>query len=260
VGTGLSKPPSCQEANTVLRYARGSWLAALFLAAVCGFRVPVGAGPPDYAVERGTMADRLSAVVSDQRVLAAMRAVHRHAFVPKSEHARCYQDVAIPLPDGQLLLPPEVLARCLDALDLRPGSKVLQIGAGCGYCTAVIAHITDHVYTVDPRGQVLAAARARVHSLGYTSVVWRKGHGCRGWKENAPYDAIVVTCSADDVPSELVERLKVGGRMVIAVGRGPEQTINCLEKQRTSTGETKQIARVVMITRVPPMECRAASR
>jgi protein-L-isoaspartate(D-aspartate) O-methyltransferase len=241
-----------------LTYAKRFWPAVLLMAVVCGSKGPALGGPPDYAVERGAMVERLSANgVSSQRVLAAMRAVHRDVFVPKSESARCYQEVPISLPRGQLLVPPEVVARCLDALDLRPSSKVLQVGAGCGYCTAVLAHIAGRVYTVDPRPHVLNAARDRVQSLGYTSVVWQNGHGCRGWKEDAPYDAIVVTCSTDAVPRELFDTLKVGGRLVIAIGRGPEQTINCLEKQPLPEGGTKQVAKVVMIARIPRMACKA---
>ncbi len=241
-----------------MTYAKRFWPAVLLLAGVCGSKGPAFCGPPDYAVERGAMVERLSASgVGSQRVLAAMRAVHRDVFVPRSENVRCYQEVAISLPDGQLLTPPEVVARSLDALDLRPSSKVLQVGAGCGYCTALLAHIAGRVYTVDPRPHVLNAARDRVQSLGYTSVVWRNGHGCRGWKENAPYDAIVVSCSTDAVPRELFDTLKVGGRLVIAIGRGPEQTINCLEKQPLPEGGTKQVAKVVMIARIPRMACEA---
>jgi protein-L-isoaspartate(D-aspartate) O-methyltransferase len=232
------------------------WPALLLLAAGAGPRGPVYGGPPDYAPERAAMVERLRANgITNQRVLAAMRTVPRHLFVAEDHRADAYDDVEIPVGRGQVLHRPYVVALTAQLLDLKPGRKVLQVGVGCGYCTAVLAQITPDVYAADMRRHVVASARARLRALGYSSVALKDAQACRGWPDKAPYDAILVYCAADHVPEELVRELNDGGRMIVPIGRGPEQTLTCLRK---TNGRLR--SEVVMPIRVDPMICQSRPR
>jgi protein-L-isoaspartate(D-aspartate) O-methyltransferase len=232
--------------------ARGFWVVLVTVAAILWQSSAVRAGPPDYAAERAEMVTRLRKDgIENQRVLAAMRQVPRHQFVAPPDRARAYEEVNIPVGSGQALYAPRVVALAIQMLDPEPAHKVLQVGAGCGYCTAVLCEITQKVYTVDLRRDVLRVAQARLRALGYSSVHWRNDRGCSGWKEHGPFDSILVLCAADTVPEGLVEQLKDGGCMVIPVGTGPEQTLICLHK---SGGRLR--SEVIMPIRVELMICQ----
>jgi protein-L-isoaspartate(D-aspartate) O-methyltransferase len=189
--------------------------------------------------------------IGSQYVLAAMQRVKRHLFVSRDNQARAYEEIDIPVGKEQALYRPQVVARAIEAVDPRPGSKILQVGAGCGYCTAVLCEITPKVYAVDVRPDVLRSTERRVRALGYSSVVWRNGKGCSGWEQHAPFDGILVLCAAETVPENLVKQLRDGGRLVIPVGRGPEQTLTCLRK----SGERLR-SEVIMPIRVDMMACQ----
>ena len=235
--------------------AKRFWAALLLVAAVSGPRCAAHAGPPDYGLERATMVERLrSNGIRNEQVLAAISRVPRHLFVSGDHRAKVYEEVDVPVGDGLVLSRPYVVALSAQLLDLKPGRRVLQIGAGCGYCAALLSEITPQVYAVDMRGPVMRSAQARLRALGYSTVLWRRGKACRGWPENAPYDAIFVSCAADHVPQELVEQLRDGGRMIIPIGRGPAQTLTCLRK----TGGRLR-SEVVMPIRVEPMVCQSGS-
>jgi protein-L-isoaspartate(D-aspartate) O-methyltransferase len=233
--------------------ARRFWPVFLLLAAISGHTGAAYAGPPDYAPERAAMVERLrNSGITNQYVLAAMRKVPRHLFVQPADRARAYDETSIPVGAGEVLYSPKMVATAMQMLAPKPGDKVLQVGAGCGYCTAMLCEITPKVFAVDLRSDLLRIAKARVQALGYSSVKWRNEKGCVGWAENGLYDAILVMCAADKVPKELVNQLKDGGRLVIPVGRGPEQTITCLRK----AGERLRSEAVVMPARVEPMVCQ----
>lgn len=230
----------------------GFWVVLVAAAAGLWQSSAVRAGPPDYATERAEMVARLrEGGIDDQRVLAAMRQVPRHQFVAPPDRDRAYEEVNIPVGSGQALYAPRVVALAIQMLDLEPSHKVLQVGAGCGYCTAVLCEITQKVYTIDLRRDVLRVSQTRLRALGYSSIHWRNDRGCGGWEEHGPFDAILVLCAADTVPKELVEQLKDGGRMVIPVGTGPEQTLTCLRK---SGGRLR--SEVIMPIRVELMICQ----
>lgn len=187
-------------------------------------------------------------------MLAAMRQVPRHVFASASHRSRAYEDRELSVGNGQVLQSPLVVARALQALELRRGYRVLQVGAGCGYCTSLLCEITRHVHTVDIHHHAVSAGKASVESLGYTSVRWRTGKACEGWNEYAPFDAILVMCAAPEVPKDLVEQLKDGGRMVIPVipvSGGPEQTLTRL----TKSGPRLR-SEVIMQVRMDPMACQ----
>jgi protein-L-isoaspartate(D-aspartate) O-methyltransferase len=223
------------------------------------------AGPPDYAVERASMVGRLRASgITDARLLAALQVVRRHEFVDAGDRTRAYAEVRIPVGAGCALHPPSILADAIQPLHLNPRARVLQVGAGAGYTSAVLSEITPHVYVVDMRKRTLDNAKLRVGALGYNTVAWKHGNGCRGWGEHAPYDAVLVTCAADHVPQTLIDQLAEGGRMVIPVGRGPEQSLNCVQKVRDSRSVRCKLQTTVAVhslrSRFDPMVCRASRR
>jgi len=153
------------------------------------------------------------------RVLAALGRVPRHEFVPEDLASRAYQDGPLPIGYGQTISQPFVVALMTELAAVTESSRVLEIGTGCGYQTAILAELAAEVFTVEVVPELAHAAPARLLRLGYTNVRTRVGDGYLGWPEAAPFDAIVVTAAAPTVPPPLVEQLRTGGRLVIPVGR-----------------------------------------
>ncbi len=156
--------------------------------------------------------------VRDPRVLAAMAQVPRHLFVPEDLRARAYADEPLPIGDGQTISQPYIVAYMTEALGLKGGERVLEIGTGSGYQAAVLAEIAGGVWTVELLENLSRRARAVLDGLGYARVRYRVGNGWDGWPEEAPFDAIVVTAAASEVPAALEAQLAAGGRMVLPVG------------------------------------------
>jgi protein-L-isoaspartate(D-aspartate) O-methyltransferase len=156
--------------------------------------------------------------VEDTRVLAAMEHVPRHEFVLPTDVGQAYADHPLPIGYGQTISQPYIVALMTELLELEPEDKVLEIGTGSGYQAAVLAELTDEVYTVEIIPELAASAAERLKRLGYTDVRTKTADGYYGWEEFAPFDAIVVTAAPDHVPSPLVQQLKEGGRLVIPVG------------------------------------------
>ena len=180
--------------------------------------------------------------IGNEGVLAAMRSVPRHRFVPMHEQPSAYADHALPIGLGQTISQPFIVAYMTEMLELKPGAKVLEIGTGSGYQAAVLAEITPHVYTIEIINPLGEAAAERLGSLGYTSVKAMIGDGYYGWEEHAPFDAIIVTAAAGHIPPPLVEQLKAGGRIVIPVGPpGWTQILILVSKEDDETIRTKQL-------------------
>ena len=173
-----------------------------------------------YAALRKEMVERNIAArgVRDELVLEAMGKVPRELFLPKNLREFAYEDLPLPIAGEQTISQPYIVAFMAEALMLKGGEKVLEIGAGSGYAAAVLSEIAANVYTVERLGQLADKAAATLAELGYDNVHVLHGDGTRGWPEHAPYDAIVVAAGGPQVPESLKEQLKIGGRLVIPVG------------------------------------------
>jgi protein-L-isoaspartate(D-aspartate) O-methyltransferase len=173
-----------------------------------------------FASLRAEMVERniVARGVRDALVLEAMRKVPRELFLPNSLREFAYEDSPLPIGGEQTISQPYIVAFMTEALMLRGGEKVLEIGAGSGYAAAVLSEIAADVYTVERLGRLADKAVATLADLGYDNVHILHGDGTRGWPEHAPYDAIVVAAGAPQVPKSLKQQLKVGGRLVIPVG------------------------------------------
>lgn len=154
----------------------------------------------------------------DARVMDAMFRVPRHLFVPKSYRSDAYQNRPLPIGHGQTISQPYIVALMTDLLELKQGDKVLEVGTGSGYQAAILAQLTDKVYTIEIIEPLAKTAAKVLEEQKYTNIQTRIGDGYYGWPEVAPFDAIVVTAAADHIPPPLVRQLKPGGRMVIPVG------------------------------------------
>ena len=168
--------------------------------------------------------------ITDRSVLAAITAAPRHLFVPPQYQERAYDDAPLPIGLGQTISQPYIVAVMTQALRLTPNSRVLEIGTGSGYQSAVLACITPHVWSVETLAELAGTARERLHGLGYPVEV-KAGDGRLGWPEHAPYDGIIVTAAAPDVPAALVAQLADTGRLVIPVGETAwDQTLWLIQK------------------------------
>ena len=174
----------------------------------------------DFEKQRNTMVDEqlIPRGIKDGRVLSAMRRVPRHLFAGKELESRAYGDYALPIGDGQTISQPYMVAVMTEALELKGDEKVLEIGAGSGYQAAVLAELAGAVYTMERIGPLARRAEALINELGYLNVFFRISNGTLGWKEESPFDGIIVTAGAPFVPEPLIEQLSEGGRLVIPVG------------------------------------------
>lgn len=172
------------------------------------------------AAERQRMVDEQIARrgIRDQRVLAAMRKIERHRFVSEAQRSGAYEDHPLPVGEGQTISQPYIVALMTEALALQGDERVLEVGTGSGYQTAILAELAAEVYSVEILPRLAEQARATLEDLGYRNVHIRLGDGSEGWAEHAPYQGILVTAAPPQVPPALLEQLAEGGRLVIPVG------------------------------------------
>ena len=189
--------------------------------------------PDGYAAERQIMvaAQLRGRGILDQRVLDAMARVPRHEFVAEEYREQAYEDHPIPIGEGQTVSQPYIVAVTLDALSLQPSFKVLEIGTGSGYQTALLAELCREVYSVERHAPLARDAEATLARLGYNNVSVIVGDGSQGLPAMAPFDAIVVSAAAPQIPTPLFEQLHEGGRMVIPVGPPQAQELQLVRKQ-----------------------------
>lgn len=172
--------------------------------------------------------------IKDLRVIEAMRKIPRHFFVDAGIANRSYEDSALPIGEKQTLSQPYMAARMTEALDLRGGERVLEVGTGSGYQTALLAELCFNVFSVEKIRALARKARAVLDRLEYHNIAIHVGDGTIGWSEHAPYDAIIVAAGAPAVPKPLLDQLTVGGRLVIPVG--DEQSQELMRITRSATG------------------------
>jgi protein-L-isoaspartate(D-aspartate) O-methyltransferase len=156
--------------------------------------------------------------IRDPKILEIMGKVPRHLFVEPSLKSKAYADHPLPIGEGQTISQPYIVALMTQILKIQPGERVLEIGTGSGYQAAVLAELTDQVYTIEIIEALTQQAAQRLGRLGYEKVKVKYGDGYFGWEEAAPFDAIIVTCAANHIPPPLIKQLKEGGRLIIPLG------------------------------------------
>jgi len=174
----------------------------------------------EYVKERREMVehDLKGRGIGDAKVLRAMSKIERHLFVDQKYRDEAYDDHPLPIEEGQTISQPYVVAMMTEALKLKPSDKVLEIGTGSGYQAAVLAEIVDKVYTIEIRKKLAGKAEKLLDMLGYENIEVKHDDGYYGWEKYAPFDAIIVTASANHIPPPLIKQLKEGGRLIIPLG------------------------------------------
>ena len=175
--------------------------------------------------------------VRDPRVLAALRKVERHRFVPEALHHLAYSDQPLPIGHGQTISQPYIVAYMTEALELKPSDRVLEIGTGSGYQAAILAELVGEVYSIEIVKPLAKESAERLQKLSYKNLKLRTGNGYRGWPEAAPFDAIIVTAAPPSIPSALLDQLAQGGRLVVPVGTMFQELIRV---RRTPKGITQE--------------------
>jgi len=184
--------------------------------------------------------------ITDERVLGAMSRVPRHEFTPAPYRNQAYEDHPAPIGEGQTISQPYMVALMLQALALTPTDKVLEVGTGSGYVTALLAELAAQVVSVERHAALADEARALLASLGYTSVKVIAGDGTQGFPACAPYDAIIVSAAAPEVPPALVAQLAEGGRMIIPVGPADSQQLQLIHMRNGQAQTTlRELCRFV---------------
>lgn len=219
--------------------------------------VPNAGGADEFAQIRERMVrDYVApAGVSDPRVLESVRNTPRHQFMPRRFWDQAYFDMALPIGKSQTISSPFIVAAMTEAIEPEPTDKVLEIGTGSGYQAAVLSPLVSEVYTIEIVPELGEQAARDLARLEYTNVHVRVGDGFKGWPEQAPFDAIIVTCSPESVPQPLVDQLREGGRMVIPVGERYQQTLYLMTKQ-----DGKLVQRALRPTLFVPMTGSAESQ
>ena len=221
---------------------------AAIAATGCGQQAPTAA---EFATQRQRMVDQQLKPhgIKDERVLAAMAKVPREEFIPVDARADAYEDGPLPIGYDQTISQPYVVAFMTEQLRPKLSDRVLEIGSGSGYQAAILGELVAEVYTIEIVEPLAKSAEATLQRLGYNNVHIKAGDGYKGWPEEAPFDAIIVTCAPEKVPQPLVDQLKDGGRMVIPVGERFAQQLYLLEKKN---GQLKESA--TLPVRFVPMQ------
>jgi protein-L-isoaspartate(D-aspartate) O-methyltransferase len=192
--------------------------------------------------------------IHDARVLAAMRQVPRHEFVPEEFRDSAYEDRPLGIGHGQTISQPYIVAFMTEQLAPKQKDRILEIGTGSGYQAAILSKLVADVFSIEIVPELAESAAATLKRLGFTNVRTKAGDGYQGWAEHAPFDAIIVTCAPDHVPNPLVTQLKDGGRLIIPVGDPGDQALYLLEKR-----DGKIERKAILPVRFVPMTGKAQS-
>jgi protein-L-isoaspartate(D-aspartate) O-methyltransferase len=188
--------------------------------------------------------DELGKSALDERVLAAMARVPRHAFVPLPLAPHAYQDMPLPIGFDKTISQPFIVAVMTDLLEAQPGDVVLEVGTGLGYQAAVLSRLVGQVWSVEIIEELAAEAEERLRRMGYDNIGIRIGDGALGWADHAPYDRIIVTAAAELVPPALIQQLKPGGRMVLPTGPAEKQKLTVVEKNPAGRTHLRELMSV----------------
>ncbi len=191
-----------------------------------------GIGMTSARTRERLLARLRAAGIRDEAVLGQIRDVPRHLFVDEALASRAYEDTALPIGHGQTISQPYVVARMTEALTAgRQPGRILEVGTGCGYQTAILAALAREVYSVERVEPLGRRARRRLQELGVRNVRFKIGDGWQGWAANAPYDGIIVTAAPPKIPEALLQQLADGGRLIIPVGPRGAQDLKCIERR-----------------------------
>ena len=229
------------------------WIAALGMASVLMGTAGLCKEPKDFAERRHEMVrEQIEARgIRSPRVLAALRKVPRHRFVPEDQAERAYRDGPLPIGYGQTISQPYIVASMTELVDPQPGDTLLEIGTGSGYQAAVLAELVAKVHTIEIVPELAERSRALLAELGYQNVEVITGDGWKGLSEKAPFDGIVVTAAPAEIPPALVEQLAVGAKLVIPVGRW-DQMLRVVERTEEGLEERGEYpVRFVPLVREP---------
>jgi protein-L-isoaspartate(D-aspartate) O-methyltransferase len=205
----------------------------------------------DYAAMRTWMVETQlrSRDIQDARVLKAFEEVLRHEFVPPEQVRHAYEDCPLPIGEGQTISQPYMVAAMTEALELKGDERILEVGTGSGYQAAILARLAGQVYTIERYASLTARARAALEGLGHDNVTCLVGDGSEGYPPESPYDGILVTAAAPNIPAALIEQLADGGRLVIPVGEMYTQDLVLVKKRGGRTAQkTINYCRFVPLT------------
>ena len=223
------------------------WTVALAVIRSAGATAAIA--EPYSAARNRMVADQIEARgIDDERVLAAMRTVPRHPFVPPDLRGKAYADHPLPIGEGQTISQPYIVALMTESLSLTPTSRVLEIGTGSGYQAAVLAEVAGSVYSVEIKEKLHETATAALREAGYHDVRTRRGDGYFGWESAAPFDAIMITAAVDHIPPPLLAQLKDGGQLVLPLGN-PFSYQNLVRV--TKTGDDYTVRQITGVLFVP---------
>lgn len=230
-----------------------------FCALIAAAILPAAARPAEEdgfarARQRMVEQDIRGRGVQDAAVLGALSRIPRHRYVPKDLQSRAYGDHPLPIGEGQTISQPYVVALMTEALKLRPGDRVLEIGTGSGYQAAVLAELVKEVYTIEIRSVLADRAARTLKDQGYRNVKVRHADGYNGWEEHAPFDAIIITASANHIPPPLIKQLKEGGRLILPLGRTVYYQVLTLATKKKDGLDVVQLGDVAFVPMVGEAE------
>lgn len=180
--------------------------------------------------------------IRDERVIAAFKKVPRHLFIPEQYRDFAFEDGPVSIGEGQTISQPYIVAYMTELLRPSPEDKVLEVGTGSGYQTAILAELVHELYTVEIRSSLSKKAQSILRSLGYKNIHFRIGDGYEGWKDKAPFDKIIITAAPREIPEELIAQLKNGGIMVLPMGSGRIQYLYRIKKEENTFKKERLLA------------------
>jgi protein-L-isoaspartate(D-aspartate) O-methyltransferase len=186
--------------------------------------------------------------IKDERVIAALRRIPRHLFIPADQRNRAYADSPVPIGHDQTISQPYIVALMTELVRPQSADRVLEVGTGSGYQAAVLAELVSHVYTIELEDKLARSAAAVLRDLEYENITVRTGDGYAGWPEHAPFDIVIVTAAPEQIPQPLLDQLKPGGRLIVPVGpRFAVQQLQLIEKDAAGAIRTTDISPVMFV-------------